>query len=514
MLRTYLIACALALGMVAAQASESPSTTCPTLAEANGRLQARASYLLEKLEAESKNRPQALLEKRLEEGVATPNLYVALANVIAARAKEEARIWLIDQLSRQICEPDRSPLRNYFPNTCQTIPDEGAFPGPSLNLLRTGLRKDLYALPACVFYLPAPSVPVDAANDEKIDAYVIEAVLLAAHTLSKPKTDPYDGTPALDSPLSKQDIARLLVVVAVARQDPWGWPEGADSKKPNGEEDIQPCFERTQVCLKELRHKLELIIDSESQASAERLVSELLKYLRKWDVDRAAQLEQIATGYYSAIRGDYTETALGLGADLFCRDSSPPEICSRLPLLAEVASAKTQDDMEAALDRVISPLGAWKRKQAERVVALNAMAGVAIGQEELKQNGETATHATMGLYMPIGLEVSWPRPKWGIFRAVAVGATMLDLGAIVSYSDSDSLQGGETSTAANANWSSLTAPGAYVALAFKNSPFRLGLSASRSPELRSVDFSGGVSKDVDSTRYMIFVTVDVTLLSF
>jgi hypothetical protein len=42
----------------------------------------------------------------------------------------------------------------------------------------------------------------------------------------------------------------------------------------------------------------------------------------------------------------------------------------------------------------------------------------------------------------------------------------------------------------------------------------VGISLSRTPELRSVDFDDGTERDVDSTRLLLFVTVDVTLLSF
>lgn len=485
--------------------AQRPVPDCPTLGDADSRLRARASFLL-RMATEPDATNRSLVSR-----TASPNLLVALASVIAARAREEVRIWLIDELNRQICGVKKNKAHDYFPNTCAAVPAEGAYPGPSMNMIRTGLRRDLYAFPACHLYLRIDPPPPGPELDQQIDPYLIEALLVAAYRLSQEDSDALEDSPNLDPLPTKEDVAKLLVVTALARKSPWEWPEGTPFVQPPGATTL--CASQTRACFRHLIEEVQAIVSTKSRASTEQIVRVLLQYLRLWDEGRAGQLASIAGGYYSAVRGDYMETALGFAADAICRTEKPPKLCARLPLIAEVASATTQEDLEAALDRVISPLGAWKRKQNEVVVSLNAMAGIAGGQETLKDQDASVNHGTYGLYMPIGIDVSIPIDN-KYLGAVAFGATVLDLGGIVSYSEEDELEGGETSTAANADWSSLTSPGVYVAVALRNRPFRFGVSVSRTPQLRSVDFGDGVEEDVDSTRYMAFFAVDVSLLSF
>lgn len=514
--------CLACLGVIAVSSVNAapPLPACPTLDDANERTQARAKVLIEEFDKRLQaNAAFSTAEVRrwLAAGDST-NFYIALASVLGARAKEESRIWLVQRLSKKICDQTKQSA-GYFSNVCEVVGQPGQYPGPSLGLIRTRLRQDIYALPACYLYRRDPNssgylsifdLPVAGQNpDTGIDPYLVEAALVAVYVYSKenPSSDAADA-PTLEPLPAKAQLAKLLVAAAYAKF------AGAKPFSKDATATCNPDDTQLKHALQALQTRLE------STNAADRSVEAILRTLHDeltgWCTTGAKQLKTVGDIYLQAVKGDYYEAAFAASAALLCKteEDRAGAMCSKLPLLAEVASAKTQDDMEAALDRVISPLGAWRRKQSERVFSLNAMAGVAAGIESLEHDGESASHSTVGLFMPVGLEVSWPQPKWGIFRSVAVGATMLDLGAVVSYSDNDKLQGGDTSTAANADWSSLASPGVYVAFGFRDSPFRIGLSASRTPQLRSVDFDDGVEKNVDSTRYMLFVTVDVTLLSF
>lgn len=498
---------------------------CPPLSVANTRLQARALVLLDRLRH---TRATSDDENRSLSGDAG-NLAVALANVITARAKEEARIWLMDQLTTDVCEGRSS---GYFPNACRSLAGQGRYPGPSLQLLATQLRRDIYALPACYGYKqsgnapkgPAPATNVDPQTDDAIDAYVLEAALVGIYSYATEGTSTVsDNVPQLSSVQEKNVLARLVVAAAFSRllkpsqegqsltftrlfpDEQMQWTRGTCKVPPIGD-------------LQNIAFTLEgLLMRGNPKATPDEILNTLLRELSARGVCKPLvdDLSVLSAVYATAVRGDYVEAALSAADVFLCRKAggAASELCPRLPMLGEVAAAKSQDEMEAALDRVISPLGAWKRKQSERVFALNSMLGVAGGYEELRGDGNSGKNATYGAYLPIGLEISWPVPSRRI-GSIAAGASILDLGAIVSYSDKGELDGGETSSKANSDWSSLTSPGIYVAVAFKDSPFRAGISLSRTPALRSVAFDGGVEKDVDSTRLMLFFAVDVTLFSF
>lgn len=481
---------------------------CLDLDAANIRLQARVEFLQSRMEEAVKNAGEEALKKSglVAEKAGTgsaPDLAVALATVIAGRAKEEARVWLVDQITTQICG-NGSGAKPYFTNTCDAVPAEGQFPGPSLTLIKTKLRRDLYALPACYVYLDRyVGETVPAADDSAIDSYVVEALLVALYDQIKKNDQSREDAPALSGWPGDEKFASLLMLSVAGKEQLW---------KQLKDQKITAFLQAVSDIKKELGAK--------SSTLPRRIIQIVTEYEinyfsgEKWEL--LQKLSDLDGTFLSGAQGNYTEVALGAANEFLCKGRTDQEsrLCARLPLLGEVASADSREDMEAALDRVISPIGAWKRKQSESMWSLDAMAGVAVGYETLQKSGESASHSTMGLYMPVGIEYSHQVKLGPYIRSWAVGLSVLDLGGLVSYSKEDKLQGGETSSSSNSSWSSVTSPGIYAAIAFKNSPFRAGLSASRTPHLRSIDFGNGIKQDVDSTRYLFFVSVDVTLLGF
>jgi hypothetical protein len=496
---------------------------CPQLAEANSRLRARAEYLLEFVNKQLGDEPRVA-------GASGPSSFeiaTILAGVIATRAKEEARIWLVQKLSEEVCD-QKAATSPFFPNTCFVVskPNDGV--APALATLQALLRRDVYALPACyALRQSGPSLAIQgqsasaAEMDPAIDPYLLEALLVGVYMRSHPNSDLGAGAPSLD-PLPKDEVlARLLVGALAVRLHPSSLVKTAsdasfryDARDGTDSSCHRPTAQQIKDLVKRLLERFQG--NGALSASPDAIVTELVKALKDWKcADEAKLLENLRAMYAGAAAGDYFGVAMAAAENFVCSNDVDLEkqVCKRLPLIAEVAAAKDREEMSAALDRVISPIGAWKRKQADDMWSLNAMAGVSAGYEELKNENDRARHKTMGLYMPVAVEYSWAR-DWGIFRSVAVGASVLDLGGVVSYSDEDELSGGETTSSSNSSLSSLTSPGIYVALGLRNSPFRLGISASRTPDLRSVDFGEGVEQNVDSKRVLIFFTVDVPLVSF
>ncbi len=504
----------------ATEQNDTCADVCPTFECAQSRIQARVEYLL--TQVPKRDPSKAIMLPNEYKGLAelstmdaTPNLIVALATVIATRAKEEARLWLIDQLVDEVCGDVRT--EPYFKNTCTLVKVSGQYPGPSIGRLKRELQRDLYALPACHVYqerrLPAqPRIP---ALDSSIDPYIIEAVLVALYESSEKKEIEADNAPSLLDPPGDKELAALLVMTLTGDSVPFaGWTGFRREAFFEIQNALADQLKNKSATLSQriLRVLDQMRVKKLPGSGAENVWMALDPSGKALQlVESILQLEDL---YRSAAQGDYLEVTLGAASDFMCNQSgfADSEFCARLPLIGEVAEADKQEEMEAALDRAISPIGSWRRKQSEALWSLNAMAGFAVGSERLKLNGESTEHTTTALYMPIAIEYSWP-VTWGRWlRGAAVGVTALDLGGIVSYSEKSELQGGETSSAANSDLSSVTAPGFYVAVAFKDSPFRAGISASRTPELRSVKFDDATETDVDSARIMFFVTVDVTLI--
>lgn len=348
----------LSLGLFACNALAA-ARQCPDLTSANVAIQARADELIKRIDDILKAmKARGVAPSIAASTAAGPDFIVALTGVIVARAREEARIWLVDRISDAVCDVTKPERRGYFPNTCQAVDVGASYPGISMTALRTELRKDLYALPACHQYLTNTAV----APADDIDPYVLEAALVAAYYVHHGK-EPPEGVPTIDKPdLLNQDIAKLLVAVAIAKLNLKDF-----TPRITGE----LCPRKRQECLEEAIAHIQGLLDK--KASPEKIVAYLLQQIAAWEAD--AELQLLASAYLAAASGNYLEAALKTAARMKCDTAPLNKLCVHLPLLAEVADAETQEEMSAALDRAISPLGAWKRKQSEQVVALNSKIG-------------------------------------------------------------------------------------------------------------------------------------------
>lgn len=518
------LACCVAFAVPFGSAAQN-AVICPDFATANSRLQARATTLINEWNKEHTARVGATVAE--QQAAAQTQIQgaglqfaIALYSVIAARAKEEARIWLTDQLADRICiteiksSDDETTLTNpRFPNTCAVLASRSEYPGASLSVLRTGLRRDIYSLPACYGYLQlATDRPGFAAesvaptDDDEIDPYLLEALLVAVYLKFNEDARVDPNLPQLPE-IESDELAKLLAAVATARFRTTARARAISCSAPSADQ------------LKKLVDQLKNLLDSaQVPATPEAVLTLIVETLREWKCETHAKaIEVVASTYASAVRGNYLDAALE-AAVYVCSTSAPKAdrpLCARLPLLGEVASAQTTEELSAALDRVISPVGAWKRKQSDPLWSLTSMVGATLGRETLKSDTDKASHGTTGLYAPLGVERSFPaRKSTSRLGGYALGLTMLDGGALLTYAEEDELDGGETSSTADSELSNIVSPGMYFAVAIRNSPFRVGISVSRTPELRSVDFGGGVEETVDSERVALFFSVDVTLFSF
>jgi hypothetical protein len=175
------------------------------------------------------------------------------------------------------------------------------------------------------------------------------------------------------------------------------------------------------------------------------------------------------------------------------------------PFLAEVASAKSSADAEAALEHYSLPAGSYTQKQQEPFsVTLNAYFGVTAGAETLLGNlagtGTARTRAHLGFTAPVGLDFNWGQVTrqadstaasskgTGFFQtgAWSLFVPVLDVGAVASWRLGSG--GGQLSSL---TWSNIVAPGLYVVWAKRGSPFSIMVGAQYGPELTKVSTGGG-----------------------
>lgn len=197
-----------------------------------------------------------------------------------------------------------------------------------------------------------------------------------------------------------------------------------------------------------------------------------------------------------------------------------------LPLVAEVGSAQSSEDVAATLEAAVDPLGSYRAKYQRDTITLGAMLGFAAGWEGLPRQDVTgSTSGTFGVFAPVGFHLAWPYEAEGAKYHGGFFVSVLDLGALASYRIDNELKPtnetktAEAATEPNVSFEQVFSPGVYGVLGFCGSPFVFGGGISAAPALRDVTFVdsvGGATTTSESAalRYQFFVAVDVPLIGF
>lgn len=461
-------------------------------------------------------------------------ILVGLANVLVARAKEEARIWAFEQAKQNLCGTADSyaPL---FPNSCAMLAT-GDIPGPSIATMALMFRRDLYSAPACTTWLTDQNeaclvsgacIANDKAPDMRHrgwDFYVAQAFLAHAYRLEltrKSKDAELPGhlknLPAVATAVDADQLGNWLLAYMF---HPFN-DRIRDAAKKAYDSVQQGARDATAI-----EQELQRIITDMDLASVV-TAGEALRVGKVSTMQIAAlmlaklppeQSERLRAGfdaYLAASRGEYTSVAASSAIALGCVETQSDVLrnaCRTIPLLADVAEADTQEKMDSALDRVLSPAAQYRFKQRESRASLGAMVGVAYGHERLEGAGGEASHGGGGAFLPVGLDLSWSM-NWSVFGHGSVFFSVLDIGALASFGESEQIGTGTSSSSPNAKGSSVVSPGAYLTFGFRDSPFRIGAGYSTVPELRSIALAGGAATDADATRILGFVAVDLSFFS-
>ncbi|AYB32606.1 hypothetical protein [Chryseolinea soli] len=211
--------------------------------------------------------------------------------------------------------------------------------------------------------------------------------------------------------------------------------------------------------------------------------------------------------------------------------------------IANVAQAKSGQDVKEALDIAALPVGSYKiKRNTLSEISLNAYPGLALGME-FRQDTPTAntnvspTTGVIAFTAPIGLGFNWGNrkdtlrasnrktadrneymtyTKGGQKRSrVVTGSShslfisVIDIGAVTAFRINDD----DTEKLPEFTWENILAPGVFYIYGIKNSPLSIGGGLQYGPQLRKITATNAeISESMFSAR--IFLSVDVPLFSF
>ncbi len=207
----------------------------------------------------------------------------------------------------------------------------------------------------------------------------------------------------------------------------------------------------------------------------------------------------------------------------------PPDVLRGMILAAEIAQARTPDQIRGALEAVVSPPGAWRLKRRRMMLSITGLVGVSGGGEMLLASGISGAGLvpSVGLVGALGLDVSFPVRS----STLGVYVSVLDLGGLLSIPLGDSiakLRGADgverqatLDVTSRISIEQVLAPGVYFRWGIGRSPFVFAAGASMIPfgrtvqEVRTDGMMGATfSTDASVLRVSAVLGVDLTLFPF
>jgi len=192
--------------------------------------------------------------------------------------------------------------------------------------------------------------------------------------------------------------------------------------------------------------------------------------------------------------------------------------------MADVAQAKTSDDVEKAIEAVALPVGSARvKRETPFNVALNAYCGLFVGDEIIKNYGSQKVLGdinTFGVAAPIGISLSqghrvwpWPVNKIGKERKAGWSSSwfisIVDLGAVTAYRFKDD----ETEKVPTIQLKDIFSPGIFWSLGIPKSPLSINFGAQVGPNLRKVGALANEYAGETYVRYSVSFCVDLPLLN-
>lgn len=207
----------------------------------------------------------------------------------------------------------------------------------------------------------------------------------------------------------------------------------------------------------------------------------------------------------------------------------PDNVARGLVLAAEIAQAQSPEQVRAALETVVAPVGSWRLKRTRFMLSLSGMVGLSGGMDYVVGGGISGGSLvpSVGLIGAVGLDVSFPAGS----STLGVFASAIDVGGLMTFPLNDLTatvrdMNGTTRSAtlqfnARVSPEQILSPGLYLRWGLFNSPFVFGVGASVVPNARRAEEVGmlpagsmPVTRDISIVRAQAFLAVDVTLFPF
>lgn len=192
------------------------------------------------------------------------------------------------------------------------------------------------------------------------------------------------------------------------------------------------------------------------------------------------------------------------------------QITFYLPILAELSSADTSSDVKNLLSKYASSLGTWRIKRKKNMVSVGSLVGMGYSQETLSDSSEFSTSpnsnrgSVFSVFAPIGVDLSFPlkgKHTFGVFLSI------IDLGHLLEarYHGKEEENVDSIKAESNKSFEQVISPGIFARWGISKSPWVIGFGYSRVPKIRKVNFKNGESKDLNSYRWTLFVSMDITI---
>lgn len=191
--------------------------------------------------------------------------------------------------------------------------------------------------------------------------------------------------------------------------------------------------------------------------------------------------------------------------------------------MADIAQAKSSDDVEKAIESVALPVGSSRiKRETPFNVALNAYCGLFVGDEIIKNYGSQKVLGelnTFGVAAPIGVSLSqghrvWPWPVNRVGKEREKGwssswfISIVDLGALTAYRFKDD----STEKVPTIQLKDIFSPGIFWSVGIPKSPLSVNFGAQVGPNLRKVGNDNTYSGET-YVRYSISFCVDLPILN-
>jgi hypothetical protein len=440
-----------------------------------------------------------------EQGLTAAMAAQGIGNFLTERAEQEVSAFATVELFSRVCSSD---VKSVLKRTCDLLEgqDRGANP-IGLGLLKRTVTRDLEALPEHL--LERALARVREARDsiernsptckklgktEESLCTVDVGVAIARALRGKRKLDELFTRPASGG------VAQLkrYAILSSSRECAPVW-QALEAKLDGSGEDVMPILQSLFLTVEALRLARSA---NELKLGRATVVEAAMAWVKVADParDEARKAEHaklldelgpLAVAIWNKDWVDVVESAASsdtLGPMLLCESDPGEEGCKRdekirllLSVAADIAAAESSADVQSALNRVVEPVGSWRRKfQDTFTFNLQGYVGGKYAYENVE--GVAPSGTSLAPVLAVGLEVSFSLG----FGRLGVFGQVVDVGNVASvhFAGEDESGVTEVEVTPDITWAQLFSPGGYVVFAPFKAPFVLGAGGDWVPVLR------------------------------